>query len=102
MPEITFINLENLQQIKRMEKFLPILSKNYEIIRNSIVIKKKLQRQKVKILVEKALNCVGCGACVAFCKSMSIKEDTLFIDNNSSYVYYRSYFCSKIGKIGRS
>lgn len=83
MPEITFINLENSYQIKRMENVIPILSKNYEIIRNSIVIKKKLPRQKVKILVEKALNCVGCGACVAFCKSMSIKEDALFIDVNS-------------------
>ncbi|TKJ22444.1 MAG: hypothetical protein CEE43_06015 [Promethearchaeota archaeon Loki_b32] len=83
MPEITFINLENSHQIKRVENVIPILSKDYEIIRNSIVIKKKLQRQKVKILVEKALNCVGCGACVAFCKSMSIKEDTLFIDYNS-------------------
>lgn len=83
MPEITIINLENSHQIKRMENVIPILSKDYEIIRNSIVIKKKLQRQKVKILVEKALNCVGCGACVAFCKSMSIKEDVLFIDDNS-------------------
>ena len=82
-PEITFINLENSNHIKNIEKLIPILSKNYEIIRNSIIIKKKLQRQKVKILVEKALNCVGCGACVAFCKSLSIKEDSLIVDDNS-------------------
>jgi len=85
MPEITIINLENSNQIKKMENLIPILSKDYEIIRNSIVIKKKLHRQKVKILVEKALNCVGCGACVAFCKSMSIKEDSLIIDDNSCH-----------------
>jgi len=83
MPENTFINLENSNQIENMEKLIPILSKDYEIIRNSIIINKKLQRQKVKILVEKALNCVGCGACVAFCKSLSIKENSLIVDDNS-------------------
>ncbi len=83
MPDITIINLENSNQIKKMEMMIPILSKDYEIVRNSIVIKKKLQRQKVKILVEKSINCVGCGTCVAFCNSLSIKEDSLFVDDKS-------------------
>jgi len=37
----------------------------------------KRYRQKVRILVEKELNCVGCGACVALCPT-----DALFINES--------------------
>jgi len=77
MPETTFIHLENPNQLKKMKRLIPILSKDYEIIRNSIIIKKKLRRQSVKILVEKALNCVGCGACVTYCESLHINQGYL-------------------------
>ena len=45
-----------------------------------MIIEKKLRRQSVKILVEKALNCVGCGTCVSFCDSLSNIEDNLIVD----------------------
>lgn len=82
LPEVTFIHLENRSQLKKMKELIPILSKDYEIIRNSIIIKKELRRQSVKILVEKALNCVGCGACVAFCESLNIKNDYVVVNSN--------------------
>jgi len=78
--DMTLIHLENMSDLKKVEKFIPILSKEYEVIRNSIMIKKKLRKQSLKILVEKALNCVGCGACVAFCDSLRIEENHLDID----------------------
>jgi len=62
----TLIHLENTSDLKKVEKIIPILSKEYEVIRNSIIIKTKLRKQSLKILVEKALNCVGCGTCVSF------------------------------------
>lgn len=83
MPEITIINLEDSKQLEKLKQSIPILSKDYEVIRNSIIIKKKLQKQKVKILVEKSLNCVGCGACVALCESLNIQEEFLVVDANS-------------------
>lgn len=77
MPETTLIHLENPNQLKRMKRLIPILSQDYEIIRNSIIINKPLRRQSVKILVEKALNCVGCGACVTYCKYLHINQGYL-------------------------
>ena len=77
LPETTFIHLENHNQLKKMKMLLPILSKDYEIIRNSIIINKQLRRQSVKILVEKSLNCVGCGACITFCESLYINQGYL-------------------------
>jgi len=80
MPESTFIHLKNSLQLEKLKNVIPILSNKYKIIRNSIVINKKLRRQSVKILVEKALNCVGCGACVALCNSLSLKDNSLVVD----------------------
>ncbi len=83
LPQTTLIHLENSNQVNKIKQFLPILSKDYQIIRNSIVINKKLRRQSVKILVEKSLNCIGCGACTSFCRSMSVKDNCLIIDGDS-------------------
>ena len=81
--DMPLIHLENMKDLKKVEKIIPILSKEYEVIRNSIMIKTKLRKQSLKILVEKALNCVGCGTCVAFCKFLRIERNNLVVDNKN-------------------
>lgn len=78
--DITLIHLENPSNLKKVEKIIPILTKEYEVIRNSIMIKSKVRKQSLKILVEKALNCVGCGTCVSFCNFLRIERNQLEVD----------------------
>ncbi len=81
--EMTMIHLENHEQLERMKDVMPILSKDYEVIRNSILVNKNLRRLSVKILTEKALNCVGCGACVALCNSLGLGKKGLIADKKT-------------------
>ena len=79
-PKTTMIHLDNQDQLERMKNVIPIISKDYEVIRNTIIINSKMRRQRVKILTEKALNCVGCGACTALCKSLYLSNNRLTVD----------------------
>ncbi len=81
--KMTMIHLQNFEQLERVKNVIPILSKDFEVVRNSIIIKKKLRRQSVKILTEKAINCVGCGACVALCDSLRLRERHLIVDKET-------------------
>ena len=82
MPELTLIHSKNANQLKKILNIIPVLSQDYNIIRNSIVINKKLKRQSVKILVEKALNCIGCGTCLAFCNALNLRNNSLYVEKS--------------------
>lgn len=79
----TIIHLDNNLDLKKVEAFIPILSKEYKIIRNSIMIEKKLPKQSVKILVEKALNCVGCGTCITFCQALNLDDNKIVVNDKN-------------------
>jgi len=95
-PEVTMIHLKNIKQLERVKNVISILSKDYKVIGNSIIIRKKLRRQSVKILTEKAINCVGCGACVALCDSIRLGETGLIVDEETCISCFR---CIKTDKI---
>jgi phosphoadenosine phosphosulfate reductase len=66
-------------QAQRVEKILPILVKDFRRIGRRIRISTDgIPAVKINILIEKAINCVRCGACLATCPS-----GALFIDGES-------------------
>lgn len=56
------------EQIRKITNLLPILSLSFKVVGKSIRINAmNNQIDKIRILIEKALNCVGCGTCIARC-----------------------------------
>lgn len=78
------INGESTDQIRRIVKVLPILTRDFFVIgkRLRVTINDLHKRhQKLNILIEKALNCRACGACLSLCKT-----GALLMDQESIYV----------------
>jgi phosphoadenosine phosphosulfate reductase len=70
------LSLENEDQSKRIIKMLPVLTDNFFQINKRIrVTINKDEKTKLNILVEKALNCVSCGACLSLCRSGALHLD---------------------------
>jgi len=70
------------KQIERIVKILPILTENYYASRTSLRITvKKINKRRLNVLVEKALNCKACGACTSRCP-----QGALHVDNESIYI----------------
>lgn len=66
-------------QINRITKILPVLTNDYRKIGSRLRITiPNNRRKKLEILIERALNCIGCGACLSYCL-----EGALFIDSGS-------------------
>jgi len=67
-------------------ELLPILCDMFEIHENGkiICIPINIPGKKLNILIEKAINCIGCGACSATCKSgaLSIKDGHLKLNRD--------------------
>jgi len=63
---------------KAMIRLLPILTIKFEVHENGkiICVPTDVPHTKLNILVEKAVNCVGCGACTATCKN-----NALYVEN---------------------
>ncbi len=81
--ETTMIfNAEQEKYIRRITKLLPVLTDDFFPVGKKLRITVDgINKVKLNILIEKAINCVGCGACLSLCK-----YDALHIDNESIYV----------------
>jgi phosphoadenosine phosphosulfate reductase len=72
-------NGEDEKQVRRIVKILPILTTDYFLFGKKLRIRiRDIDQKKLNILVEKAINCVNCGACISLCES-----DALFLDGES-------------------
>lgn len=65
---------------------LPILTDNFEVHENGkvIYVPTKVPKSKLRILVEKAINCVGCGGCLTTCKygALIIENGSIKVNKN--------------------
>jgi phosphoadenosine phosphosulfate reductase len=67
---------QSKDQIDRIVRMLPIITDDYFVTRSKLRITiKDLDRRKLNILVEKAINCRGCGACTSLCKAGALAVD---------------------------
>lgn len=76
-----FISLQNDEEVFRVKKLLNIISNDFKIISNKILLKSEVSNEvRLRILVEKATNCVGCGACTLLCdfNALIVKEDSKY------------------------
>ena len=82
-----FFRGQSEYQVERIVKILPIISDDYFYHGKKIRITlndNNGTRVKLKILIEKAINCVGCGACTATCPTgaLSIEDGTISVDES--------------------
>ena len=71
------LRVHNNEQVRRIKQVLPIITDDYgasgRILR--ITYKAGLSR-KLNTLVEKAINCIGCGTCVLLCPTQALRVDS--------------------------
>jgi len=84
--QISFIK-EN--QTNDLIGLIPILTNNYEISDKGrkIKIPSSVSYGKIKILIEKAINCICCGACLSTCKYNALKIRNGKIEVNGNCVH---------------
>jgi phosphoadenosine phosphosulfate reductase len=71
------------KQIERIVKILPIITKDYFIVGNKLRITiKDLDRRRLNVLIEKAINCEACGACTSLCRvgALKVDEESIYVD----------------------
>jgi phosphoadenosine phosphosulfate reductase len=63
--------------LKKVENLLFILASNYSINDNELTftLEMNLQNQQIRLLLEKCLNCVGCGVCTVLCPVNALYPD---------------------------
>jgi len=68
--------------VEKIIQLIGIISDNYTKIGRKLRIKSKVEKVKVRILIEKALNCIGCGACTSICpeSALSIQDNHITVD----------------------
>lgn len=73
------------EQINRIVKLLPILTDDYFEAGTKLRITiKKVDKRKLNILVEKAINCKACGACTSLCINGALRADgeSIYVDKS--------------------
>ncbi|ADI73082.1 phosphoadenosine phosphosulfate reductase [Methanohalobium evestigatum Z-7303] len=73
------------KEVKKISKLLPILTDDYFTIGKSLRITvDKNKKQRVNTLIEKCMNCVGCGACTALCPlgALYVENGLITVDEN--------------------
>jgi len=74
---------ESENQVKKIVKILPILTDDFFIFAKKLRVKiSGFNKIKLNILVEKAINCVACGACTSVCRigALNIDDEGLYVD----------------------
>ena len=77
---------DNGDQLERIAKLLPALTSDFRIIGNRLRVSlKDISKQRRRILIERALNCVGCGACLSYCVNcaLHLENGSIAVDVNS-------------------
>ena len=74
------LNGDNIY-LKKLENLLFILASNYSLIENELnfTLEMKVQNQQIRLLLEKCLNCIGCGVCTALCP-----VNALYLDDSKT------------------
>lgn len=71
--------------LTRIADILPVLVDDFRIIGNKLRIStESTSKKKLSILLERALNCVGCGACLSYCSkgALHIKNGHIAVDED--------------------
>ena len=78
--EVVF-TADNENMINKVTNILPILTEDYDINKSDketiIISISGYKKRKLNILIEKAINCIKCGACTTLCKNQA-----LYLENN--------------------
>lgn len=85
------ISFNTAADLEKTLKLMPTMSNHHHCDGNELTIYDVDDRKRVKVIVEKAINCVGCGACLVLCRN-----DALSIENGSLAVSPNK--CSKCGE----
>jgi phosphoadenosine phosphosulfate reductase len=77
--EITSVSNNDAQIISRL---LPIVTSSFQIQDTtiSLTISKNVQLPRLKILLEKAVNCTGCGTCIMVCDANALELNNNKVD----------------------
>jgi phosphoadenosine phosphosulfate reductase len=69
------------ENIKRVKRLLPILTDLFWTTSDGEIkiIMDRSKRKKLRILLEKALNCISCGVCTSLCPTGALKVDELSV-----------------------
>jgi len=71
---------QSKNQIDRIIRLLPIMTDDYFLVGNKLRITiKDMDRRKLNILIEKAINCKACGACTSLCRTGGLKVDKVSV-----------------------
>ena len=73
------------RQMQRILKILPILTKDFSITGNRLrIVIDQDDKQRLNILLEKALNCCACGACLSLCRvgALNVDNDSVYVDES--------------------
>ena len=67
-----------------------IIASKYELLENELkfTLEVKLQNQQIRLLLEKPLNCVGCGVCLVLCpvNALNLNKDNVIEVNKTKCV----------------
>lgn len=74
---------QSSNQIEKILKILPVFTEEYEVANDCLIINtKELDKRRLNVVVEKALNCIACGACTMLCPTgaLDVVDGSLQID----------------------
>lgn len=84
--EVLLVNFNGNNEMynKRIIKILPIITDLFWIQKDNTIkiIIDKSKKKKLKMLIEKAINCISCGVCLSLCDKGALKKDeiSLYVD----------------------
>jgi 3'-phosphoadenosine 5'-phosphosulfate sulfotransferase (PAPS reductase)/FAD synthetase/Fe-S-cluster-containing dehydrogenase component len=76
------ITLNSETDMVKTLKLIAIVSSDPRIEGNKLTLSDSLESKKVKIVVEKAINCIGCGACLSICQNdaLSLEKGSILVN----------------------